>query len=235
MSLWGLFGSPPENQCTKDMLSAQKQNDIDRDIMSANIVTSNVAAFAQQAGKPQGIAGIPAGSAVAIEGFGKFIAKTSDCGDGNVSMTRLEKVDEVQQGYFDQCNDIISDLEETLSALQLTVSDLHAWAFGSHKIEEDDQDAKDKTPVPSWKMQNRLIDALEHATAILSDANEVQIFMMGGEYEGAPDDWVDDLQQSAQESPVKQAKPETLEAVEAARKIVDAQEKARIAVSKGGL
>ncbi|MGL5282000.1 MAG: hypothetical protein ACRC8W_09705 [Plesiomonas shigelloides] len=220
-----------------------------------------------------------------------------------------------QQGYFDQCNDIISELEETLSALQLTVSDLHAWAFGGSKSESEvDLNPVDGVAyVPSRVMQNRLIDALEHATAILSDANEVQIFMMGGEYEGAPDDWVDSLSftDSAEaqaeskgelpsgaygfslmkfdpvtgekdpipneaknyrnfhgdvawiynpysgekrdprdigtdvfgfwivtgannkDSPVKQAKPETLEAVELARKIVDAQEKARIAVSKG--
>ncbi|MGL5726592.1 MAG: hypothetical protein ACRCYD_01900 [Plesiomonas sp.] len=126
-----------------------------------------------------------------------------------------------QQGYFEQCNDIISNLEETLSALQLTVSDLHAWAFGGSKSESEvDLNPVDGMAyVPSRVMQNRLIDALEHATAILSDANEVQIFMMGGEYEGAPDDWVDDLQQSEQASPVKQAKPETLEAVEVARKI----------------
>ncbi|MGL5703607.1 MAG: hypothetical protein ACRCW5_10920 [Cetobacterium sp.] len=189
----------------------------------------------------------------------------------------------MQQGYFDQCNDIISELEETLSALQLTVSDLHAWAFGGCKAEIP-EDGLSKGAIPSRVMQNRLIDALEHATAILSDANEVQIFMIGGEYEGAPDDWVDDLQQSAQDnarqddkleipkavmhaaifqewkntlnelsgedkrfflkrgtkkpeclndnlaftdgaeaqaSPVKQAKPETLDAVEVARKIVD--------------
>ncbi|MGL5487888.1 MAG: hypothetical protein ACRDC6_16605 [Shewanella sp.] len=188
---------------------------------------SNVAAFAQQAGKPQGIAGIPAGSAVAAEGFGKFIAKTSDCGDGNVSMTRLEKVDEVQQGYFDQCNDIISNLEETLSALQLTVSDLHAWAFGgAPSVDDEEKKAIGVKHVPSRVMQNRLIDALEHATAILSDANEVQIFMMGGEHEGAPDDWVDDLQQSAQ------AKPETLEAVEVARDIREWRESAMIGLGK---
>lgn len=127
-----------------------------------------------------------------------------------------------QQGYFDQCNDIISNLEETLSSLQLTVSDLHTWAFG-HPLTGDGDPAgvSVKQVVPSRVMQNRLIDALEHATAILFDANEVQIFMMGGEHEGAPDDWVDDLQQSSQASPVKQAKPETLEAVEVARKILD--------------
>lgn len=99
----------------------------------------------------------------------------------------------MQQGYFDQCNDIISNLEETLSALQLTVSDLHAWAFGSGQSDDDSNPKKVAPYVPSRLMQNLLIDALEHATAILSDANEVQIFMMGGEYEGAPDDWVDSL------------------------------------------
>ncbi|MGL5528914.1 MAG: hypothetical protein ACRDCI_11180 [Plesiomonas shigelloides] len=140
-----------------------------------------------------------------------------------LSNTLKAKVNNMQQGYFDQCNDIISNLEETLSALQLTVSDLHAWAFGGSKSESEvDLNPVDGVAyVQSRVMQNRLIDALEHATAILSDANEVQIFMMGGGYEGAADDWVDDLQQSAQASPVKQAKPETLEAVEVARKIVD--------------
>ncbi|MGL4752524.1 MAG: hypothetical protein ACRCXB_08930 [Aeromonadaceae bacterium] len=129
----------------------------------------------------------------------------------------------MQQGYFDQCNDIISNLEETLSALQLTVSDLHSWAFGSDPAKEGDEATTKENGafIQSRVMLNRLIDALEHATAILSDANEVQIFMMGGEYEGAPDDWVDDLQQSERASPVKQAKPETLEAVEVARKILD--------------
>ncbi|MGL5669088.1 MAG: hypothetical protein ACRDD9_23545 [Shewanella sp.] len=133
----------------------------------------------------------------------------------------------MQQGYFDQCNDIISNLEETLSALQLTVSDLHAWAFGSGQSDDDSNPKKVAPYVPSRLMKNRLIDALEHATAILSDANEVQIFMMGGEYEGAQDDWKDDLaftdSAEAQASPVKQAKPETIEAVEVARKIVGAQ------------
>ncbi|MGL5281071.1 MAG: hypothetical protein ACRC8W_04830 [Plesiomonas shigelloides] len=131
----------------------------------------------------------------------------------------------MQQGYFDQCNDIISNLEETLSALQLTVSDLHAWAFGSGQSDDDYQAEETSNVVSSRVMQNRLIDALEHATAILSDANEVQIFMMGGEYEGAPGDWKDDLaftdSAEAQASPVKQDKPETLEAVEVARKILD--------------
>ncbi|MGL4249058.1 MAG: hypothetical protein ACRCR1_00090 [Aeromonas sp.] len=138
-----------------------------------------------------------------------------------------------QQGYFDQCNDVISELEETLSSLQLTVSDLHSWAFGRPLTGDGDPaGVSAKQVVPSRVMQNRLIDALEHATAILSDANEVQIFMMGGEHEGAPDDWVDDLQQSAQTSPVNQAKHETLEAVEVARDIREWRESAMIGLGK---
>lgn len=137
-----------------------------------------------------------------------------------------------QQGYFEQCNDIISELEETLSALQLTVSDLHAWTFGSGQSDDDSNPKKVAPYVPSRLMQNRLIDALEHATAILSDANEVQIFMMGGEHEGAPNDWVDDLQQSAQASPVKHAKPETLEAIEVARDIREWRESAITGLGK---